>query len=85
MGDLINNYPFFRHLLVLSPGLLDASFPANRMANILEVSEDGQPVKLYGDSTGQVVKFGTAGTQVGEFLYVGSLISDFIGQLSTKA
>lgn len=79
--DLVWKLPFVKKVLAVFPsiqGLVDAS---PKMARVVAVDENGNPLKMYQDPTGKVVGFVTNGVEVDGYLYVGGLRDDFVGRV----
>ena len=51
------------------------------MAKVLEVSNDGKPLRYFEDSIGESIGYVTTGLEIGDYLYLGGLASTYIGKL----
>ena len=52
-----------------------------KMAKVLEVSNEGKPLRYFEDSIGEYIGYVTTGLEIGDYLYLGGLASTYIGKL----
>ncbi|KAL3701510.1 hypothetical protein R1sor_019532 [Riccia sorocarpa] len=71
-----------RRILPFTPRwIYDIEAPALRMARLIVVSEEGQLLKKYEDPTGKAIYFTTGGNRFGDYIYLNSLITPYIGRV----
>ncbi|KAH7282582.1 hypothetical protein KP509_35G037600 [Ceratopteris richardii] len=78
--ETILGFPSMKHLLATSIGMriLDVNL---RMAKVLEVSNDGRPLRFMEDPNGKAIGFVTCALEHEKNLYLGGLNSSFVGKL----
>ncbi|KAH7282583.1 hypothetical protein KP509_35G037700 [Ceratopteris richardii] len=78
--ETILGFPSMKHLLATSVGMriLDVNL---RMAKVLEVSNDGKPLRFMEDPNGKAIGFVTCALEHEKNLYLGGLKSSFVGKL----
>ncbi|KAI5084327.1 hypothetical protein GOP47_0000496 [Adiantum capillus-veneris] len=81
--ETVMNFPFVKHLFATQQGMkfLDV---ASRMAKVLEVSDQGEPLRYMEDPNGKAIGFVTCALEHENHLYLGGLASDFVGRLSLE-
>lgn len=66
------------------PKLRELINGVHRKAVVVNVAADGKITKKFDDSNGKVLTFVTTALEFEDYLYLGSLNSDFIGKLPLK-
>uniref|UniRef100_A0A0D6QWS7 Strictosidine synthase conserved region domain-containing protein n=1 Tax=Araucaria cunninghamii TaxID=56994 RepID=A0A0D6QWS7_ARACU len=80
--DIVYRSTVLRRIFATRPSMLKWLGFLNSGAMVLNVAEeDGKPQKTLEDPSGKIMSFVTSAMQVGHYLYVGSLNTDFIGRL----
>ncbi|KAL3701507.1 hypothetical protein R1sor_019529 [Riccia sorocarpa] len=54
---------------------------AKRVGRLIVVSEEGQLLKKYEDPTGKAIHSITGGNRFGDYVYLNSLVADYIGRI----
>ncbi|MCO5604012.1 hypothetical protein L7F22_058169 [Adiantum nelumboides] len=79
--ETIMGFSFVKHFFATPQGMKYLNV-ASRMAKVLEVSEEGEPIRYMEDPNGRAIGFVTCALEHENHLYLGGLASDFVGKLS---
>ncbi|KAL3701509.1 hypothetical protein R1sor_019531 [Riccia sorocarpa] len=72
----------FRRIIPLIPHwILNLEDSAKGVGRLIVVSEEGQLLKKYEDPTGKLASCVTGGNRFGDYIYLNSLISPYIGRI----
>lgn len=81
--ETLLGFAFAKHFYATPKGL-EALNVARYMAKVLEVSNQGEPIRYLEDPTGVSIGFVTTALEIGDSLYLGGLVSSYIGRLKLE-
>lgn len=73
-----------KHLIATFPRLIGLVNGVHRKATVVNVAADGKIIRKFDDPNGKVMSFVTAALEFEDHLYLGSLNSNFVGNLPLK-
>ncbi|KAJ4834716.1 hypothetical protein Tsubulata_007671 [Turnera subulata] len=74
-----------KHLVASFPRLAKITNGAYKKATVVNVGTDGKITRRFDDPDGKVISFATSALQHEDYLYLGSLNTNFIGKLPLKS
>lgn len=80
--EFVYRYGILKHIFATYPNFLEWIGFAKSSAMVVKVGEDGEPIISLEDPNGKVISLVTSAMEVGDYLYLGSLNSNFLGRLS---
>ncbi|KAM0927126.1 hypothetical protein ACQ4PT_003221 [Festuca glaucescens] len=80
--DLVTRWTWTKRVVASFPALVDRIMATAKGAMVVQVSENGDIIRVLDDSEGRVINFITSVTEYNGDLYFGSLSTNFVGKLS---
>jgi hypothetical protein len=80
--DLVTRWTWTKRVVASFPALVDRIMATAKGAMVVQVSENGDIIRVLDDSEGKVINFITSVTEYNGDLYFGSLSTNFVGKLS---
>ena len=80
--DLVTRWTLTKRVVASFPALLDRIMATAKGAMVVQVSENGDIIRVLDDSEGRVINFITSVTEFDGHLFFGSLSTNFVGKLS---
>jgi len=80
--EFVYRYGILKHIFATYPNLLERIGFLKSRAMVVKVGEEGEPIISLEDPNGKVMSLVTSAMEVGDYLYLGSLNSNFLGRLS---
>lgn len=74
-----------KHLLAAFPKLMKLAAPLHKKAAVVNVAANGIVIRKFEDPNGKVMSFVTSALEFDDYLYLGSLNTNFIGKLPLQA
>eukprot|EP00250_Pteridium_aquilinum_P033817 c6375_g1_i1 orf=182-1297(-) len=81
--ETILRFSFLKYFYA-TPRAMESLNVGPRMAKVLEVSKDGEPLRFLEDPNGRSIGYVTSALEHEDYLYLGSLASNFIGRLKLE-
>jgi len=78
----VYRYGILKHIFAAYPNLLEWIGFVKSEAMVVKVGENGEPITSLDDSNGKVMSLVTSAMEVGDYLYLGSFNTNFLGRLS---
>jgi len=80
--EFVYRYGILKHIFATYPNLLEWIGFAGSNAMVVKVGVNGEPITSLDDSNGKVMSLVTSAMEVGDYLYLGSFNTNFLGRLS---
>ncbi|KAL5728571.1 hypothetical protein ACHQM5_001640 [Ranunculus cassubicifolius] len=82
--NFVHRSSIAKHLLARFPKLIVRALQTYKKAMVVNVGSDGNIIRKFDDSTGEVVAFVTSVLEFEDHIYLGSLKNNFVGKLPLK-
>lgn len=82
--EFVYRFGILKHIFATYPNLFEWIGFLVSEAMVVKVGEEGEPIVSLEDPNGKVMSFVTSAMEVGDYLYIGSLNSNFLGRLSAE-
>ncbi|RVX05555.1 Protein strictosidine synthase-like 5 [Vitis vinifera] len=83
--EFVHTSKALKHLLATFPKLFQLVKGSHKKASVVKVAADGKIIDKFDDPNGKVISFVTSALEFEDYLYLGSLNTNFIGILPLKA
>lgn len=83
--EFVHTSKALKHLLATFPKLFQLVKGSHKKASVVKVAADGKIIDKFDDPNGKVISFVTSALEFEDYLYLGSLNTNFIGKLPLKA
>eukprot|EP01018_Ginkgo_biloba_P027901 Gb_08945 [translate_table: standard] len=82
--EFVYRYGFLKHMFAANLRMLEWIGFVKSRAMVVKVGADGRAIKSLQDWNGKVISFVTSAVEIGDYLYLGNLNTNFLGRLSLK-
>eukprot|EP01018_Ginkgo_biloba_P027892 Gb_39892 [translate_table: standard] len=82
--ECVYRYGFLKHMFAANPRMLEWIGYLKGRAMVLKVGADGRAIKSVQDWNGKVISLVTSAVEIGDYLHLGNLGTNYLGRLSLK-